>query len=66
MFLVLEGLPALAVDVEPHVERLRIGDFVCRLPAKGPIGPKVSAPLPLSHCEDWSWKARSETSLTMV
>ena len=30
----------------------------------GPIGPKLSQPLPLSHCDDWSWNARSETSFT--
>jgi hypothetical protein len=48
-----------------HMSRFWQSPTSSAVTSQGPTGPKVSQPLPLSHCEPSSfWKARSETSLT--
>jgi hypothetical protein len=57
------GLHALAVDVQPHVERCTFS-ISSVVTSHGPSGPKVSQPLPLSQVPPRSsWNSRSLTSL---
>ena len=63
----------IIVEVEPFWYRFPLtSSHMCRsarspissgVTSQGPIGPKLSQPFPLSHCEDCSWKERSEMSL---
>ncbi|MNL69855.1 hypothetical protein D3C87_1947690 [compost metagenome] len=47
-----------------HMRRLAGSGASSRVTSQGPMGPKVSQPLPLSQVPPRSvWKARSDTSL---
>ena len=59
------GLPADAVDVQPHARASRTSSISSGVTSHGPAGLNVSADLPFDHWPPRSiWNARSLTSLT--